>query len=123
MSAFCELFCQKILGLSPIQSIKEQVQAHLPESSEVQVLPDPMRRNAAPVSLMSRCGQGTKSQCPEGGDPVDHFVTEFVEFARIIALGRDFVKQYPALLAIGIKPSRRLFPNGESDGGSRGGDG
>lgn len=86
---------------------KDHVLEHLPELSKDQVLLEPMRRNTAPC--IAYASMRIKTQNPNARmvvTPADHFVTDPVEFSRIIALGLDYVKEQPTLLTIGIKPSR-----------------
>lgn len=86
---------------------KQQVLDHIPELNENQVLLEPMRRNTAPC--VAYASFRIRSQCSDANivvAPSDHFITNGVEFERIISLGLDYVSKHPTLLTIGIKPSR-----------------
>lgn len=88
-------------------SYKAQVLEHLPELSESQVLLEPMRRNTAPcVAYASFRIKAINPQANIVVTPADHLVTNTTEFSRVIELGLEYISKNPALLTMGIKPSR-----------------
>jgi mannose-1-phosphate guanylyltransferase len=83
------------------------VMEQLPELTERQVLLEPTRRNTAPCIAYSAFY--IRSICPEANivvTPADHLILEEQNFKSNIRVGLNFVGKYPALLTLGVKPSR-----------------
>lgn len=83
--------------------VKEQ----LPQISENQILLEPTRRNTAPC--IAYAAYRINAINPNANivvTPSDHLIMQENKFLENIRTGLDFVKVNPALLTIGIKPSR-----------------
>ncbi len=86
---------------------KDQVQEHLPEITEQQILLEPMRRNTAPcIALAYQVIRKKNPNAISVVAPSDHLVLEPDKFSLIIEQAIAFSANNDALLTIGIKPSR-----------------
>ncbi|MDR1671922.1 MAG: mannose-1-phosphate guanylyltransferase [Bacteroidales bacterium] len=77
------------------------------EIEEKQVLLEPMRKNTAPC--IAYANFKISQENPNANiivAPSDHLILNEAEFLRIVRQGLDFTATHPALLTIGIKPSR-----------------
>lgn len=86
---------------------KDLVKEQLPELTEEQILPEPLRRNTAPCAAYA--AYKIKSKNPNANliiAPSDHLILKEEEFIRQIEKGIEFVKSKNALLTLGIKPCR-----------------
>lgn len=86
---------------------KDQVLEHLPELQENQILCEPIGRNTAPAVAYSAWRlQAMDPQATMIVTPADHLILNEAEFCEVITEGAEFVEQCPALMTIGIRPSR-----------------
>lgn len=85
----------------------EMTQKQLPELKESQLLLEPMRRNTAPAIAFASFR--IRAVDPEANiivAPSDHLIIREEMFVADMRKGLDFVANHPALLTLGIKPSR-----------------
>jgi mannose-1-phosphate guanylyltransferase len=83
--------------------VKEQ----LPELEDNQILLEPTRRNTAPC--IAYASYHIRSICPDANivvTPADHLILEEQNFLKNIQTGLNFTGKYPALLTLGVQPSR-----------------
>ena len=83
------------------------VKKQLPQLSDNQILLEPTRRNTAPCIAYATYRIRTIN--PKANivvTPSDHMIMQEHKFLNNIQTGLDFVKQNPALLTIGIQPTR-----------------
>ncbi len=83
------------------------VREQLPDLDATQVLCEPARRNTAPC--IAWAAYHIYARDPEASiivAPSDHLITREREFERSIVKGFEFVESRPALLTLGIRPSR-----------------
>lgn len=107
--------CRRVEGLFDPEHILvvtnddyiELVQQQLPQIPAKNILAEPSRKNTAPC--IAYAAYKIRSRDPEALMFVassDHLITREEEFRRVVAKGLDYVQDHPALLALGIKPSR-----------------
>ncbi|MCD7710391.1 MAG: mannose-1-phosphate guanylyltransferase [Porphyromonadaceae bacterium] len=83
------------------------VREQLPEIPAANLLLEPCMRNTAPC--IAYAGWKIKAVDPEAAivvSPADHVVTDVAEFRRVIAHSLAFVTDRPAILTLGMKPTR-----------------
>ncbi len=83
------------------------VRAQLPEVSDENILLEPARRNTAPC--IAWAARHVMARDPEASMvvmPSDHLITRERVFLDAVARGFDFAEANPALLTLGISPSR-----------------
>ena len=83
------------------------VKQQLPQLSAKQILLEPTRRNTAPC--IAYAAYHINAINPKANivvTPSDHLIMQEHKFSENIQSGLDFVKANPALLTIGIKPTR-----------------
>lgn len=83
------------------------VREQLPGVPPSNILLEPCMRNTAPC--IAYAGWKIKTKNPDAAivvTPSDHVVTNVSEFQRVIARSLDFVTRRPAILTLGMKPSR-----------------
>jgi mannose-1-phosphate guanylyltransferase len=83
--------------------VKEQ----LPELTDRQILLEPTRRNTAPC--IAYAAYHIRSLNPDACmvvTPADHLILEEHHFLNNITAGLAFVRKQPALLTLGVRPSR-----------------
>ena len=85
----------------------ELVKEQLPEMTDDRILLEPQRRNTAPcIAWAAYHIQAINPKANIIVAPSDHLILKEDEFCRCINQGLAFVDKYPALLTLGIKPSR-----------------
>jgi mannose-1-phosphate guanylyltransferase len=83
--------------------VKEQ----LPELKDNQILLEPTRRNTAPcIAYASYHIQSIHPDANIVVTPADHLILEEQHFLKNIQTGLNFVRKFPALLTLGVKPNR-----------------
>ncbi len=83
------------------------VAEQLPELSPENILAEPQRRNTAPcIAWAARHIMAIDPEASLIVTPSDHVITRERVFEECISRGFDFVETHPALLTLGIKPSR-----------------
>lgn len=83
--------------------VKEQ----LPEITDKQILKEPTRRNTAPcIAYASYHIQAINPNANIVVTPADHLIIQEQHFLRNIQTGLNFVRKFPSLLTLGVKPSR-----------------
>lgn len=83
--------------------VKEQ----LPELAESQILREPTRRNTAPcIAYASYHIQAINPNANIVVTPADHLILQEQHFLKNIQTGLNFVRKFPSLLTLGVKPSR-----------------
>ena len=83
--------------------VKEQ----LPELKDSQILLEPTRRNTAPcIAYASYHIQSIHPDANIVVTPADHLILEQQNFLKNIQTGLNFVREFPALLTLGVKPNR-----------------
>jgi mannose-1-phosphate guanylyltransferase len=83
------------------------VQEQLPEIGAGQILTEPMRRNTAPC--IAYAAYHISAINPEAKivvTPSDHLILQEHNFLRNIQTGLNFAGKFPALITLGVKPSR-----------------
>ncbi|MBQ9137324.1 MAG: mannose-1-phosphate guanylyltransferase [Alistipes sp.] len=86
---------------------RDLVLEHLPELSAEQVLCEPVGRNTAPCICYA--ASYLRSKCSDSlmvVTPSDHYVANEEEFSSTLQSCVDFASQNPALMTIGINPTR-----------------
>ena len=89
------------------ESYADLIKEQLPELAEEQILLEPARRNTAPC--IAYAAYHIKACNPEANivvAPSDHLILKEDVFLRDVQKALDFVKRNPALVTLGIKPSR-----------------
>jgi mannose-1-phosphate guanylyltransferase len=102
----------KIIPLENIYIVTNEkyaalVKEQLPLLGEQQVLLEPTRRNTAPC--IAYAAYHIRARNPNANmvvAPSDHLILKEDNFLTAINKGLDFVKEYDALMTLGIKPSR-----------------
>ncbi|GHS98771.1 mannose-1-phosphate guanylyltransferase [Bacteroidia bacterium] len=83
--------------------VKEQI----PELKDNQILLEPTRRNTAPcIAYASYHIQSIHPDANIVVTPADHLILEEQHFLKNIQTGLNFVRKFPALLTLGVKPNR-----------------
>lgn len=106
---------ERILPLVPEENIlvvtnrryADLVKKHLPAVKDSQILLEPDRRNTAPCIAWAACHIAALD--PEATmivTPSDHLITRETVFHECVNRGFEFVEQHPALLTLGITPTR-----------------
>jgi len=86
---------------------KELVREQLPEVKEENILLEPARRNTAPcIAWAARHIQALDPEASMVVMPSDHLITRERVFIEALERGFAFVESNPALLTLGINPSR-----------------
>lgn len=86
---------------------KDLVIEQLPEVKEENILLEPARRNTAPcIAWAARHIQALDPEASMVVMPSDHLITRERVFIEALERGFDFVESNPALLTLGIHPSR-----------------
>lgn len=86
---------------------KELVLEQLPDIKPENILAEPARRNTAPcIAWAARHIQALDPDASMVVMPSDHLITRERVFLDALERGFEFVEQNPALLTLGIKPSR-----------------
>ena len=89
------------------QRYKALIQEQLPQLSEQQILLEPARRNTAPcIAYAAYHIQAINPNANIVVAPSDHLILKEDVFLKDVQKGLDFVKRHPALVTLGIKPSR-----------------
>ena len=89
------------------QRYKALIQEQLPQLSEQQILLEPARRNTAPcIAYAAYHIQAINPNANIVVAPSDHLILKEDVFLQDVQKGLDFVKRHPALVTLGIKPSR-----------------
>ena len=104
---FNQLIPTENIYIATNEKYADLVKKQLPEISDNQILLEPTRRNTAPC--IAYAAYRIRSINPKANivvTPSDHLITAENKFLKNIEDGLDFVREYPALLTIGIKPSR-----------------
>jgi mannose-1-phosphate guanylyltransferase len=107
--------CRRVAGLFLMENILvvtnedyvDLVRKQLPGIPESNILAEPSRKNTAPC--IAYAAYKIRRRDPEALMFVassDHLITREEEFQRVVAKGLDYVQERPALLTLGIKPSR-----------------
>lgn len=86
-----------------VDLVKEQ----LPEVSADRILAEPQRRNTAPcIAWAAYHIQAINPNANIVVTPADHLILKEEAFAECIDKGMAFVEKFPALLTLGMKPTR-----------------
>ena len=86
---------------------KELVLEHIPELSEEQILCEPIGRNTAPcIAYASYYLRHKNPDAEMIVTPSDHLILNEVEFTKVIESSLEFITHNPALMTIGIEPTR-----------------
>ena len=109
---------RKIIPLENIfvttnQIYKNLVHEQLPELDESQIILEPATRNTAPsIALASYHIAKRDRDANIVVAPTDHLIIKETEFLEAINRGLDFVRTYPYLLTLGIRPNRPVTDYG-----------
>jgi Mannose-1-phosphate guanylyltransferase len=83
------------------------IREQLPELKENQILLEPTRRNTAPcIAYASYHIQSINPNANIVVTPSDHLILQDHHFLKNIQTGLNFVRKFPSLLTLGVKPSR-----------------
>lgn len=83
------------------------VKQQLPELNDDQILLEPTRRNTAPcIAYASYRIQSINPKANIVVTPADHLILQEQYFLRNIQTGLNFVRKFPSLLTLGVKPNR-----------------
>lgn len=88
-------------------SYRELVKEHLPDLPEANIIGEPFRKNTAPSAAY--ISYKLKALNPNANvllSPADHLILNERSFESTIHQALDFVRRNPALLTLGIKPTR-----------------
>ena len=83
------------------------VREQLPEIKDNQILLEPTRRNTAPC--IAYAAYRIRSIDPNANivvTPADHLILQEQHFLKNIQTGLNFVRKFPSLLTLGVKPNR-----------------
>ena len=86
---------------------EELVKEQLPQMLEENILLEPHRRNTAPCIAYASYYLRHKNQDAEMiVTPSDHLILNEVEFSKVVESSLEFITHNPALMTIGIEPTR-----------------
>lgn len=89
------------------EKYSDLVREQLPELDEKQVLLEPTRRNTAPcIAYASYRIRAINPNANIVVTPADHLILQEHHFLANIQSGLNFVNEYPALITLGVRPSR-----------------
>ncbi len=89
------------------EAYRSLVEEQLPDIKPENILLEPERRNTAPcIAWAAHHIQALDPEASMIVAPSDHVITREKVFEECVARGFDFVEKYPALLTLGIKPTR-----------------
>lgn len=89
------------------EAYAELVKEQLPELKDNQILLEPTRRNTAPcIAYASYHIQSINPNANIVVTPADHLILQEHHFLKNIQTGLNFVRKFPSLLTLGVKPSR-----------------
>ena len=104
---FNQLIPTENIYIATNENYADLVKQQLPQISDDQILLEPTRRNTAPcVAYAAYRIYATNPNANIVVTPSDHLILLENNFLENIQRGLDFVKANPALLTIGIKPTR-----------------
>lgn len=110
-----QLTVERFKGICPAENVwvltsakyAAIVKEQLPDVPVSNILLEPCRRNTAPC--IAYVAWKIKKKDPYANmvvTPSDHFVSDVVEFRRVVKSSLDFVADSDAILTLGIKPTR-----------------
>ncbi|NRB64814.1 MAG: mannose-1-phosphate guanylyltransferase [Saprospiraceae bacterium] len=80
---------------------------HLPELTEDQIIREPSRKNTAPcIAYTAFKLQALDPEANLVVAPSDHVILQETNFVETVKKGLAFTEKYPALLTLGIQPTR-----------------
>ena len=104
---FVRLIPKENIFIASNEVYKDLILEQLPEIQEDRILLEPQRRNTAPcIAWAAYHIQAINPNANIVVAPSDHLILNETAFLSVIEQGFDFVSSRPALLTLGITPSR-----------------
>ncbi|MDH8701877.1 mannose-1-phosphate guanylyltransferase [Dysgonomonadaceae bacterium PH5-43] len=104
---FSQIIPTENIFIATNDAYADLVKEQLPEITDKQILREPTRRNTAPC--IAYAAFHIKAINPNANivvTPADHLILQEHHFLKNIQTGLNFVREYPALLTLGVKPER-----------------
>ena len=104
---FSQIIPNENIFIATNEVYADLVKEQLPEIKDDQILREPTRRNTAPcIAYAAYHIQAINPNANIVVTPADHLILQEQHFLKNIQTGLNFVRKFPSLLTLGVKPSR-----------------